>query len=96
MVEKEILLHKDQNNYLVSKMFPDSIEILEDHICSFFDEEHLLLNSRVIFVLLQKLDQMYSKTLSNEELDERHFISGDSKIQTPYKLTPFARKGEMN
>jgi hypothetical protein len=39
---------------------------------------------------------MYSKTLSNEELDERHFISGDSKIQTPYKLTPFARKGEMN
>lgn len=49
LVEKEILLHKDQNNYLLTRLFPTSVQVIEDNICSFFDEEHLLINSRVFF-----------------------------------------------
>ena len=28
-----------------------------------------------------------------EELDERHFINTDTRLQTPLKLSPFARNG---
>lgn len=42
---------------------------------------------------LRKLDQYYQQKLTLEELDERHFINTDTRLQTPMKFSPFARKG---
>jgi hypothetical protein len=57
---------------------------------------HGIFNSENLNSNYRKLDAYYTQKLSLEELDERHLINSDNRLQTPLKLSPFARQGPMN
>ena len=57
---------------------------------------HGIFNNEFLAQNFRKLDVYYQQKLTLEELDERHFINTDTRLQTPLKMSPFARNISRN
>jgi hypothetical protein len=49
-----------------------------------------------IALSIKRLGAQYQQQITPDELDERIFVSSETKITTPLKFTPFARQGGAN
>jgi len=62
-----------------------------------FESEHLTNNFKVTLPTKdQRLEHQYQTKITLDELDERHFINSDNRLNTPFKLSPFARRVDQS